>query len=94
MQTKVKQDQIKIEQDLELHKVTLGSQCIFGTREELEELCLALEDFCYDEPTYKELEDRTFSLRNEIEELKNKLEQEKSKVRYLPHLSCTGRGIL
>ncbi len=85
---------IEIEKTLELYKLTFNGQHIFGTPEEFEELCLALEKFCYDEPTYKELEDRTFTLRNKVEKLEDELEQYKERELLLPRPMFMGRGLL
>lgn len=87
-------NKIEIEKTLELYKLTFNGQHIFGTPEEFEELCLALEEFCYDEPTYKELEDRTFSLKNEVEKLEGKLKQCKDRELRLPCPMPMGRGLL
>ena len=87
-------NKIEIEKTLELYKLTFNGQHIFGTPEEFEELCLALEEFCYDEPTYKELEDRTFTLRNKVEKLEDELEQYKERELLLPRPMFMGRGLL
>lgn len=87
-------NKIEIEKTLELYKLTFNGQHIFGTPEEFEELCLALEEFCYDEPTYKELEDRTLTLRNKVEKLEDELEQYKERELLLPRPMFMGRGLL
>lgn len=58
---------------MELHSVNFNGQVIVGRFEELEELCLALEEYLYDSPTYEELNEKVDDLRWENTKLKEEL---------------------
>lgn len=53
-----------------------GTQ-IVGSHDEIEELCLGLEEFLYDEPTYSELQEEVLSLRCRIEDLESEVEMKR-----------------
>lgn len=66
-------NKIKIEKIEKMHRIEINGQAIVGTYEELEELCLALEEYLYDEPTYEELSREVLDLKLENEKLEREL---------------------
>lgn len=64
----------------EIHKIEFKGQIITGTYAELEELCLALEEYLYDEPSYAELEEKAITLAFEKEKLEKELEYLRDEV--------------
>lgn len=64
---------VQIEKIAEIHRIDFNGQVIIGTHEDLEELCLALEEHIYDEPTYDELNDRVINLEHKNEKLEEEL---------------------
>lgn len=77
-------NQIQVEKIAEIHRIDFKGQVIVGTYEDLEELCITLEDHLFDEPTYDELNVRIIDL-----EYKNeKLEKE---LRFLKNISFQRR---
>lgn len=61
---------ISITKVTEIHELNLNGQKIIGTHDQLEELCLALEEFLYEEPSYDELNDTILNLHIANEKLK------------------------
>ncbi|WP_352420768.1 hypothetical protein [Proteiniborus sp.] len=62
----------------EVHRIDFNGQIIISTSEELEELCLALEEHLYDDPNYDELSKKVTDLEIEIESLQQALEYHRS----------------
>lgn len=67
-------NEIKINKVTEIHEINFSGQKLIGTHDQLEELCLALEEYLYDEPTYEELDGMCRDLKSKYEELKDKYE--------------------
>lgn len=61
----------------EIYCIQFNGIQIIGTHEEIEELCLALEEYLYDEPTYNKLQDEVLSLRCRIEDLESEVEMKR-----------------
>lgn len=67
-----------------------GAQ-IIGSHDEIEELCLALEEFLYDEPTYSQLQGEASELRHKLDQMEGQVEMlewslwegNKMRVRYV-----------
>lgn len=66
--TKIAND-ISITTVTEIHQINLNGQKIVGTHDQLEEVCLALEEFLYEEPSYDELNETILDLHIENEKL-------------------------
>lgn len=58
----------------EIIRIEFNGQVITGTYAELEELCLALEEFLYDDPSYNELSEKVTALEHENIGLRQSLE--------------------
>lgn len=64
---------VEIKKLSEIHMINFEGTILLGTHEQLEELCLALEEYLYDGPTYDELNKISTELHKEILELKKRL---------------------
>ncbi len=63
------ENRVQIEKIAEIHRIEINGQVILVTSEELEKLCIELEEYLFDEPTYEELSKRVLELELDNERL-------------------------